>query len=123
VDVLVGNSSAGIIEAATFGLPVVNVGGRQAGRERNANVLDVPFSAAAVRRGVRKALTDRAFLARVRRRKNLYGDGRAAGRIVGVLEQLAAGPRRAVAALVMKRFADGRGEMGGKAQPGVSTRG
>ena len=41
---LVGNSSAGIIEAATFGCPVINIGDRQSGRERNANVIDVPWS-------------------------------------------------------------------------------
>ena len=43
--VLVGNSSSGIIEAATFGIPVVNIGDRQAGRERNGNVVDVAWSA------------------------------------------------------------------------------
>ncbi|HDS09791.1 MAG TPA: UDP-N-acetylglucosamine 2-epimerase (hydrolyzing), partial [Firmicutes bacterium] len=39
--VLIGNSSSGIIEAASFSTPVVNIGIRQFGRERNENVLDV----------------------------------------------------------------------------------
>ena len=38
--VLVGNSSSGIIEAASFHIPVVNIGTRQAGRERASNVID-----------------------------------------------------------------------------------
>jgi GDP/UDP-N,N'-diacetylbacillosamine 2-epimerase (hydrolysing) len=40
-DVLIGNSSSGIVEAASFGTPVINVGSRQNLRERNANILDV----------------------------------------------------------------------------------
>lgn len=45
---MLGNSSSGIIEAGLFGLPVINVGARQAGRERGANVVDVPNRADAV---------------------------------------------------------------------------
>ena len=41
VDVVVGNSSSGILEAATFGVPVVNVGDRQRGRASGDNVVDV----------------------------------------------------------------------------------
>ena len=41
-DALVGNSSSGIMEAASFALPVVNVGMRQQGRERARNIIDVP---------------------------------------------------------------------------------
>lgn len=40
---LIGNSSAGLLEAAAIGLPVVNIGPRQAGRERAKNVIDVPL--------------------------------------------------------------------------------
>ena len=45
---MLGNSSSGIIEAGLFGLPVINVGARQAGRERGPNVIDVPNQADAV---------------------------------------------------------------------------
>jgi GDP/UDP-N,N'-diacetylbacillosamine 2-epimerase (hydrolysing) len=41
--VLVGNSSSGIIEAASFGTPVIDIGPRQLGRERSANVTNVPY--------------------------------------------------------------------------------
>jgi GDP/UDP-N,N'-diacetylbacillosamine 2-epimerase (hydrolysing) len=86
---LVGNSSSGIIEAASFGVPVVNLGDRQAGRERNANVIDVEWDAAAVTRALRRPFTDKAYARRVAQRRNLYGDGHAAARIAAVLEQLA----------------------------------
>ncbi|MGN6367389.1 MAG: UDP-N-acetylglucosamine 2-epimerase [Phycisphaerae bacterium] len=86
--VLVGNSSSGIIEAASFGIPVVNIGDRQKGRERNGNVIDVSWEEGreGIEGAVVRALTDRGFLRRVARRENLYGDGRAAERIVRVLE-------------------------------------
>lgn len=83
---LVGNSSSGIIEAATFGAAVINIGPRQAGRERSGNVIDVGFDGEEIARAVGKALSDKAFARRVSQRKNVYGDGQAAGRIVNVLE-------------------------------------
>jgi UDP-hydrolysing UDP-N-acetyl-D-glucosamine 2-epimerase len=50
--VLIGNSSSGIIEAASFGTPVVDIGPRQLGRERSGNVTTVPFEPAAIQRAV-----------------------------------------------------------------------
>ena len=87
-DVMVGNSSAGIIEAATFGLPVVNVGSRQRDRERSANVLDVPAIDAA-----RIGAAIAASLGRPRddRAPNVYGDGGAGPRIVDLLATLPLG--------------------------------
>ncbi len=88
---LIGNSSSGIIEAASFGIPVINIGDRQAGRERNPNVIDVPWTAG--EKGIRQALTrafsDKPFLKKVIQRKNHYGDGNAAKRIIAALEKIA----------------------------------
>lgn len=89
---LVGNSSSGIIEAATFGVPVVNIGERQKGRERNANVLDAPWDENAIEETLRRTMEDTAFLRRVARRRNLYGDGHAAERIVAILEGMGGPP-------------------------------
>jgi UDP-hydrolysing UDP-N-acetyl-D-glucosamine 2-epimerase len=55
-DGMVGNSSSGLIEAPAVGLPVVNVGERQAGRHRAGNVIDVPADAAAVADALRRVL-------------------------------------------------------------------
>lgn len=100
---MVGNSSSGIVEAPSFGLPVVNVGKRQQGRLRAANVVDVGHGRAEIAAGIRRALRP-AFRARFRGLKNPYGDGRAAGRIVARLETVPLGP-----ALITKRFHDYRG--------------
>lgn len=57
-DVMVGNSSSGIIEAASFGTPVLNIGRRQMLRERNANTTDVACTPEAVS-GALKQLLDK----------------------------------------------------------------
>ncbi len=80
-DILVGNSSSGLIEAPSFKLPVVNIGSRQAGRERGANVIDAANNKKAICQAVRRALCDKKFLSLVKRTKNPYGDGRASDRI------------------------------------------
>ena len=82
-DVMAGNSSAGIIEAASFGLPVVNVGSRQTGRERSANTIDVAADRETIAHGIKEALRrGRVDCA------NVYGDGRASERIVKLLSTL-----------------------------------
>jgi UDP-hydrolysing UDP-N-acetyl-D-glucosamine 2-epimerase len=82
--VMVGNSSSGIIEAASFDLPVVNVGERQAGREQSANVLNAACEAKAIRDAITHAASD-AFRTECAACANIYGDGHAAPRIVDVL--------------------------------------
>lgn len=80
VDVMVGNSSSGIIEAATFGTPVINLGSRQNMRERNANVYDVDIDDSAFRVAL-SSVPERGFLPSA----NVYGDGMAGPRIVEYL--------------------------------------
>jgi GDP/UDP-N,N'-diacetylbacillosamine 2-epimerase (hydrolysing) len=82
-DLMIGNSSSGIIEAATFGTPVVNVGVRQNLRQRNLNVLDVPDDAAAIRDAIPAALAAGRFPP-----GNVYGDGQTAERIATLLQSL-----------------------------------
>lgn len=81
--ILAGNSSSGIIEAASFGTPVLNIGSRQNLRERNANIIDVPADALSIAAGIRQALQRGRLPAH-----NIYGDGIAAQRIVDALRQL-----------------------------------
>ena len=61
-DALVGNSSSGIHEAPSFGLPVVNIGSRQQYRERAVNVIDVDHNSKAITLAVEKALFDTKFI-------------------------------------------------------------
>ena len=84
-DVIVGNSSSGLIEAPTFGLPAVNIGNRQAGRLQGENVVNVGYDTDAIRAAIRRAL-DPAFRERIKGLQNPYGDGQSAKRIVDILE-------------------------------------
>jgi UDP-N-acetylglucosamine 2-epimerase (non-hydrolysing)/GDP/UDP-N,N'-diacetylbacillosamine 2-epimerase (hydrolysing) len=84
VDAMVGNSSSGIMEAASFTLPAVNVGMRQQGRERAANVIDAPAETEAIVAALTKALNP-AFRAALKGMENPYGNGTAASMIAQVL--------------------------------------
>jgi len=90
VDLLVGNSSSGIMEAASFALPAVNVGIRQRGRERGRNVLDAGATAASIKDGIGMAMTE-DFRNSLRGMENPYGDGHAAERIAAVLASVPLG--------------------------------
>jgi GDP/UDP-N,N'-diacetylbacillosamine 2-epimerase (hydrolysing) len=76
---LIGNSSSGIIEAASFGTPVIDVGDRQLGRERSENVRNVPFRQDDLRRAI--AGVWRGGRLKVFPRRNVYGGSGAAARI------------------------------------------
>jgi UDP-N-acetylglucosamine 2-epimerase (non-hydrolysing)/GDP/UDP-N,N'-diacetylbacillosamine 2-epimerase (hydrolysing) len=84
VDAIIGNSSSGIMEAASFALPVVNVGMRQQGRERARNVIDIPAEAPAILAAIHQALSPE-FRASLAGMTNPYGDGTAAKTIARVL--------------------------------------
>jgi UDP-hydrolysing UDP-N-acetyl-D-glucosamine 2-epimerase len=84
VSMLIGNSSSGIMEAASFALPVVNVGLRQAGRERARNVIDTPPEAGAIFAAIDQARSAQ-FRQSLAGMTNPYGDGLASETIVQVL--------------------------------------
>jgi UDP-N-acetylglucosamine 2-epimerase (non-hydrolysing)/GDP/UDP-N,N'-diacetylbacillosamine 2-epimerase (hydrolysing) len=81
---LVGNSSSGIMEAASFALPTVNVGIRQQGRERARNIIDAPTETSAILAAILRALRPE-FRETLRGMTNPYGDGTAAATIANVL--------------------------------------
>jgi UDP-N-acetylglucosamine 2-epimerase (non-hydrolysing)/GDP/UDP-N,N'-diacetylbacillosamine 2-epimerase (hydrolysing) len=81
---LIGNSSSGIMEAASFALPVVNVGFRQNGRERACNVLDAEPETKAILARIDEGMSSE-FRASLAGMANPYGDGHAAEKIVQVL--------------------------------------
>ena len=95
---VVGNSSSGIIEAASFRLPVVNIGSRQKGRVHGRNVIDVGCARGEIQRGIRQALSPE-FRHGLSDLINLYGTGHAAETIVGALKDLKLND-----ALLRKRF-------------------
>jgi UDP-hydrolysing UDP-N-acetyl-D-glucosamine 2-epimerase len=101
---MVGNSSSGMVEAASFGLPVVNIGTRQTGRTAGPNVLHVDYSRQAILAGIRKAL-DQGFRASLDEIVNPYGAGDAAGKIVAVLKSVEIDQK-----LLVKHFHDLEGK-------------
>lgn len=78
---IVGNSSSALMEAPSFNLPAVNIGTRQEGRLRGANVIDVGYSTEEILDGI-----ERALALRLKSIINPYGDGHAAPRIVQALK-------------------------------------
>jgi UDP-hydrolysing UDP-N-acetyl-D-glucosamine 2-epimerase len=84
VDLLLGNSSSGIMESASFALPTVNIGLRQQGRERARNVVDAAADARSIQDAVRLARGSE-FRESLRGITNPYGDGFASEKIVRVL--------------------------------------
>jgi UDP-hydrolysing UDP-N-acetyl-D-glucosamine 2-epimerase len=84
VDLLVGNSSSGIMEAASFSLPTVNVGLRQQGRERARNILDADADPKSIVDALNSARSPE-FRHSLLGMTNPYGDGFASGMIVRVL--------------------------------------
>jgi UDP-hydrolysing UDP-N-acetyl-D-glucosamine 2-epimerase len=95
---MLGNSSSGIIEAATFELPVVDIGDRQRGRVRGQNVVHAEADRESILRAARTVLSS-SFKHTLRNLKNLYGDGDAAQRIIEVVKRTPLGRN-----LLVKRF-------------------
>ena len=87
-NVFIGNSSSGIIEAPSFGLPVVNIGSRQEGRQRADNVIDVNYNKEEIKAAIKKALYDENFKKKTKNCKNPYGDGNAGIKIVDILSKV-----------------------------------
>jgi len=90
VDVMIGNSSSGIMETPSFALPTVNVGMRQQGRERARNILDAAPEKAAILAKVELARSEQ-FRRLLEGMQNPYGDGHASEKIVSVLTSVPLG--------------------------------
>jgi UDP-hydrolysing UDP-N-acetyl-D-glucosamine 2-epimerase len=79
---LVGNSSVGIRECAYLGVPVVNIGTRQNGRDRGENVLDVDYTKEAIRAAIKTQIEKKNIVS-----SPIYGDGDAGRKIAEVLSK------------------------------------
>lgn len=80
---IVGNSSVGIRECSHMGIPTVNIGSRQQGRERGANVLDVPYERGAILAAIQRAVKGGRC-----KSDPLYGDGKSGQRIADLLAEV-----------------------------------
>lgn len=80
---LIGNSSVGIREASFLGVPTVNIGTREAGRERGANVVDVNYDKMQIKSAIQKQLSNGKYPSDA-----LYGNGGAGRRIAEILKDI-----------------------------------
>ncbi len=85
---IVGNSSGGIIEAPSFGLPAVNIGTRQKGREKSDNVIDVGYKKEDIKKAIKKAIYDKIFRKKTKSYKSPYGSGDAGKKIAKILSEV-----------------------------------
>lgn len=81
--VLIGNSSSALIEAPSLGLPAVNIGPRQQGREKAGNVINTDYNEQAIIQAIKLALTKKTT-----KGSNPYGDGKTSERVIKFLETL-----------------------------------
>ena len=85
-ELMIGNSSSGIIEAPSFKIPVINIGNRQSGRARSINIIDVKSNENEITKKINYALENNDFQKKLKSCKNEFGDGKAAERIVKILK-------------------------------------
>ncbi|HEY9262203.1 UDP-N-acetylglucosamine 2-epimerase, partial [Chitinophaga sp.] len=85
---LIGNSSSGIVEAPSIGLPVINIGLRQRGRFSAGNVIYTEYDSEEIYIAIIKSVTDIAYRDQVKKINNPYGDGNSAGKISEVLSTI-----------------------------------
>lgn len=86
---LIGNSSVGIRECASLGVPVVNIGSRQKGRERGRNVIDVPYHCDAILNATKRQITHGHY-----QPDPIYGNGNAAMHITEILTNISLNTHR-----------------------------
>lgn len=87
-DVMIGNSSSGIIESPIYKIPVINIGDRQKGRLRNNNIIDTGYYEEEIYSGINKALYDKTFKENLNDIENVYGNGNTSKEIVNVLKEI-----------------------------------
>lgn len=80
---IVGNSSVGIRESSFLGVPAVNIGTRQQGRERGPNVIDVNYDKEEIKAAIIKQINHKRYAS-----SNIYGDGKAGARIAKILSEI-----------------------------------
>ena len=86
--VLIGNSSSGIHEAATFKIPVINIGTRQNGRLKPKNVINTGYNSKQIQNKISYVLNNKKFQKNLKNLKNPYGDGDSSKRIIKLLKTI-----------------------------------
>lgn len=85
---LLGNSSSGVVEVASFGLPAINIGSRQRGRIHGENVVFTNNDKDEIVQAIVKVTTDRKFMELIAKKYNPYGDGKSSEKIIEILSKI-----------------------------------
>jgi UDP-N-acetylglucosamine 2-epimerase len=84
---MIGNSSAGIIEAPFFRIPTINIGDRQKGRYMHKSIINSNYSVSSISQAIRKARSN-SFKIKVKKVNYIFGSGNAAKKIVKKINNL-----------------------------------
>ncbi len=87
IDAVIGNSSSGITEVASYGIPTVDVGERQKGRKRAKSIINCAYDQKEIEAAINLALSD-SFKKKAKKAINPYGDGSTTKKIVGILKAI-----------------------------------
>jgi UDP-N-acetylglucosamine 2-epimerase len=87
-DLMIGNSSSGILETPSFKIPVINLGERQKGRTISENVINAEPEKNKILKSIDYALNDKEFNIKLKTCENKFGDGKASQRIVKILKDI-----------------------------------
>jgi UDP-N-acetylglucosamine 2-epimerase len=88
VSILIGNSSSGIHEAASFNIPVINIGSRQNGRLKAKNVVDARYDSNDIYKKIVYCLNNKNYIKKIKKIKNPYGNGHSAKKIINILKKI-----------------------------------
>ncbi len=97
---MIGNSSSGIIESGALKIPSLTIGGRQSGRERGPNVIEVGYDTSSIQRGIKKVLSSE-FAEATKKSKSPYGTGGVGKKVGALIAKYITDPR-----LLKKEFID-----------------
>lgn len=86
--ILIGNSSAGILEAPTFKTPVLNIGNRQRGRIQANNVVNTDFDKKKIIQSINYILNNKKFKKNLNKCRNPYGSGASSKKIIKILKNI-----------------------------------
>ena len=86
--ILIGNSSSGIHEAASFKLPVINVGTRQNGRLKPKNIVNTDYNRNDIYNKIKFCMSNKKYLKIIKSLKNPYGDGKSSLKIIKILSKI-----------------------------------
>ena len=85
VDIVIGNSSSGLLEVPSFRIGTINIGDRQKGRIKASSVIDCPPEKSLIIDAFKKAYSN-DFQTLLKQCKNPYGEGGASNKIIKIIE-------------------------------------